>query len=32
MFNRNSCLAFVAGLALLGQAMVAQAALPDFTP
>ncbi|MDH2245366.1 DegQ family serine endoprotease [Pseudomonas sp. GD03855] len=32
MFNRNSCFAFVAGLALFGQAMVAQAALPDFTP
>ncbi|EIK54103.1 serine protease MucD [Stutzerimonas stutzeri TS44] len=32
MFNRNSCLAFLAGLALLGQAVVAQAALPDFTP
>jgi len=34
MFNRNSCFAFMAGLALLGQAVVAQAqtALPDFTP
>ena len=32
MFNRNSCFAFLAGLALLGQAVVAQAALPDFTP
>ncbi|EWC39279.1 Do family serine endopeptidase [Pseudomonas stutzeri] len=32
MFDRNSCFAFVAGLVLLGQAMVAQAALPDFTP
>ena len=34
MFNRNSCFAFMAGLALLGQALVAQAqtALPDFTP
>ncbi|MCQ4324365.1 serine peptidase [Stutzerimonas stutzeri] len=32
MFNRNGCFAFVAGLALLGQALVAQAALPDFTP
>lgn len=32
MFNRNSCFAFVAGLALLGHAVVAQAELPDFTP
>ena len=34
MFNRNSCFAFMAGLALLGQALVAQAqtALPDFKP
>jgi len=34
MFNRNSCFAFMAGLALLGQAVVAQAqtALPDFKP
>lgn len=34
MLNRNSCFAFVAGLALFGQAVVAQAqaALPDFTP
>jgi len=32
MFNRNSCFAFLAGLALLGQAVIAQAALPDFTP
>ncbi|WP_313474682.1 DegQ family serine endoprotease [Stutzerimonas kunmingensis] len=32
MFNRNSCFAFVAGLALLGYAVVAQAELPDFTP
>jgi len=32
MFNRNSCFAFVAGLALLGHAVVAQAQLPDFTP
>lgn len=32
MFNRNSCFAFVAGLALLSHAVVAQAELPDFTP
>lgn len=32
MFNRNGCFAFVAGLALLGQATLAQADLPDFTP
>ncbi|WP_312944048.1 DegQ family serine endoprotease [Stutzerimonas kunmingensis] len=32
MFNRNSCFAFVAGLVLLGHAVVAQAELPDFTP
>ncbi len=32
MFNRNSCFAFVAGLALLGHAVAAQAELPDFTP
>jgi serine protease Do len=32
MFNRNGCFAFVAGLALLGQAALAQANLPDFTP
>ncbi|OCX94328.1 MAG: serine peptidase [Pseudomonas sp. CO183] len=32
MFNRNGCFAFVAGLALLGQATLAQANLPDFTP
>ncbi len=32
MFNRNSCFAFVAGLALLGHAVVAQAELPDFSP
>ncbi|WP_448132204.1 DegQ family serine endoprotease [Stutzerimonas chloritidismutans] len=32
MFNRNSCFAFVAGLGLLGHAVVAQAELPDFTP
>ncbi len=32
MFNRNSCFAFVAGLALLGHTVVAQAELPDFTP
>jgi serine protease Do len=32
MFNRNSCFAFMAGLALLGQVAVAQADLPDFTP
>ena len=32
MFDRKSCFAFVAGLALFGQAVVAQAALPDFTP
>lgn len=32
MFNRNSCFAFMAGLALLSHAVVAQAQLPDFTP
>ncbi|AHY43897.1 DegQ family serine endoprotease [Stutzerimonas decontaminans] len=32
MFNRNSCFAFIAGLAMLGQVAVAQADLPDFTP
>ncbi|MBB3104742.1 DegQ family serine endoprotease [Azomonas macrocytogenes] len=31
MFHRKSCIAFLAGLALLGQALSAQADLPDFT-
>ncbi|QLF92239.1 DegQ family serine endoprotease [Pseudomonas sp. ABC1] len=31
MFNRKTCLAFCAGIALLGQALLAHAELPDFT-